>query len=102
MRSLRIGFVTEMMYGKKIRGSVVECGGRDAREPCIGDTAVGGRKYDLRPENLVRQTTAVSRQGLPPALHDAVATIALLVHSSEACRPQSRLAQAMGLSVSPL
>jgi hypothetical protein len=48
------------------RGSVVECGGRDARAPCIGDTAIERGKNALRPKYTVRHATAVSRQGLPP------------------------------------
>jgi len=34
----------------------------------IGDTAVVGSNNDLRPMNAIRQTTAVSRPGLPHAL----------------------------------
>jgi len=61
--------------GTDTRGSVVECGGRDARAPCIGDTAVEGGEYVLKSKHTVRQTTAVSRQSLPHALHDAAATL---------------------------
>ena len=41
--TMSIGGVVGTMNGRgvsRIRGSVVECGGRDARAPCIGDTAV--------------------------------------------------------------
>ena len=49
---------------------------------CIDDTAVERGKNGLRPENAVRHTTAVSRQGLPHALHDAGARICGATFSS--------------------
>ena len=67
--------MTQEDEGRTSSRSVVECGGRDARAPCIGDTAVEGGKYVHNSKHAVRQTTAVSRQGLPHALHNAAATL---------------------------
>jgi hypothetical protein len=53
----------------------VACGGRDARAPCIDDTAVERRKKTLRPENAVRLATSGVAPRVATALHDAGASI---------------------------
>ena len=78
---------------------------RGAAQACPDDTAVERGKDALRPKDAVRQTTAVSRQGLPPHLlawrHISTHT-EIVVRREKFGRPAGQTVTAPGFSKTDL